>query len=135
MLKGKEEDGWRKYQPNDHIEVKYAIEEDGETKTRVGLAKVLEIRGGDERHVFLLVFWLYRPNDLKERELKAAPYHGHNELIASNHLDIINYTQVVRKIDVTDRRNGSGNLGSDELFWRQTLDVYNPGGAKLSKIN
>lgn len=134
-LNKKQEDGWKKYRPNDHIEAEYAIEEDGETKTRVGSAKVLEIRGGDEKHVFLLVFWLYRPNDLKERELRAAPYHGHNELIASNHLDIINYTQVIRKIDVTDWDNESEGLGSDKLFWRQTLDVYNPGGAKLSEIS
>jgi hypothetical protein len=52
------------------------------------VAKVLGVRGKDERNVFVLIQWLYRPEDL-EAPLGREPHHGGYELIASNYLQVI----------------------------------------------
>lgn len=47
---------------------------------------MLEVRALDSEHVYLRVSWLNRPEDL---DLGRKPYHGKNELIPSNQMDII----------------------------------------------
>ena len=49
-------------------------------------AKVLEVRALDSEHVYVRVSWLNRPEDL-DGGRKA--YHGKNELIPTNEMDII----------------------------------------------
>ncbi|GKU13834.1 unnamed protein product, partial [Fusarium langsethiae] len=56
------------------------------------VARILEIRASDERHVYARVYWMYWPYELpagtiygKNKVQGCQPYHGANELIASNH--------------------------------------------------
>lgn len=56
------------------------------------VARILEIRAADEHHVYARVYWMYWPDELPHGTLDGKktvqgrqPYHGQNELIASNH--------------------------------------------------
>lgn len=56
------------------------------------VARILEIRASDEHHVYARVYWMYWPDELPAGTLEGKkavqgrqPYHGQNELIASNH--------------------------------------------------
>ncbi len=56
------------------------------------VARILEIRAADEHHVYARVYWMYWPDELPSGTLDGKktvqgrqPYHGQNELIASNH--------------------------------------------------
>lgn len=56
------------------------------------VARILEIRASDEHHVYARVYWMYWPDELpmntldgKKHVTGRQPYHGQNELIASNH--------------------------------------------------
>jgi hypothetical protein len=56
------------------------------------VARILEIRALDKEHVFARVFWMYWPEELptgtmdgRKRVQGRQPYHGKDELIASNH--------------------------------------------------
>ncbi|KPA38502.1 hypothetical protein FLAG1_08662 [Fusarium langsethiae] len=61
------------------------------------VARILEIRASSEHNVYARVYWMYWPEELpsgtiyhKMRVRGRQSYHGSNELIASNHMDIIN---------------------------------------------
>jgi hypothetical protein len=63
------------------------------------VARILEIRASDEHHVYARVYWMYWPDELPEGTLDGKkyvrgrqPYHGNNELIASNHSESPPYT-------------------------------------------
>ncbi|KAF9769021.1 hypothetical protein IL306_013619, partial [Fusarium sp. DS 682] len=56
------------------------------------VARILEIRASDQHHVYARVYWMYWPDELPEGTLDGKktvqgrqPYHGADELIASNH--------------------------------------------------
>lgn len=56
------------------------------------VARILEIRASDEHHVYARVYWMYWPDEIpagtldgKKQVAGRQPYHGQNELIASNH--------------------------------------------------
>jgi hypothetical protein len=56
------------------------------------VARILEIRASDEHHVYARIYWMYWPDELpqgthdgKKTVQGRQPYHGLNELIASNH--------------------------------------------------
>jgi hypothetical protein len=99
------------------------------------LAKVLEIRAGDSSHVYLRVFWAYRPEDLPGGRL---PHHGSSELIVSNHADIIDATTIQSAANVVhwdDDPDKVTSLAADQLFWRQSLDINQPINKQLSVSN
>ncbi|KAF5966793.1 hypothetical protein FCOIX_12317 [Fusarium coicis] len=57
------------------------------------VAYILEIRASDENHIYILVYWMYWPDDLpsgaridRKYVQGRQPYHGANELIATNHI-------------------------------------------------
>lgn len=60
-------------------------------------AKVLEVRALDSEHVYVRVAWLNRPEDL---EKGRKGYHGKNELIPTNQLDIIDAMSVNGRLPV-----------------------------------
>jgi hypothetical protein len=97
-----------------------------------GIARILEIRGGDAAHVYLRVCWSYQPEDIPGgRQL----YHGRDELLASNHMDIIDARAVQDPADVVyfdDDPESSTTLEEGQYFWRQSLDVNKPKGMQLS---
>jgi hypothetical protein len=56
------------------------------------VARILEIRASDEHHVYARVYWMYWPDELPQGTQDGKkviqgrqPYHGMNELVASNH--------------------------------------------------
>ena len=68
---------------------------DGESSlqtTDYWVARILEVRASDELHVYARIYWMYSPDELppgtsdgKKMIAGRQPYHGQNELIASNH--------------------------------------------------
>ncbi|KAH7025381.1 hypothetical protein B0J12DRAFT_585311 [Macrophomina phaseolina] len=85
------------------------------------VAKVLEVRAASEAHVFLRVFWMYRPEDIPGGR---RPYHGRNEVIASNTMQVIDALTVNGKASVRHWTEDDNDeiLDGDQLFWRQTFD-------------
>lgn len=99
----------------------------GEADTGVDLAEqwkavVLEVRALDSEHVYLRVGWLNRPEDL---DSGRKDYHGENELIPTNQMDVIDAMTVNGKINVIhwDENDLDAQILSDnQYFWRQTFD-------------
>ena len=87
--------------------------------------KVLEVRALDSEHVYIRVAWLNRPEDL---ETGRKAYHGKNELVPTNQMDIIDGATVNGQIDVVqwDEKDDDVDLMNEEtFFWRQTYDFAN----------
>ncbi|RAR06797.1 ebs-bah-phd domain-containing protein [Stemphylium lycopersici] len=97
------------------------------------LAKVLEVRAGDASHVYLRVFWAYRPEDLPGGR---QPHHGSSEVIVSNHMDIIEALTVQSSEDVVYWNDDPDSLPlpADQLFFRQSFDITKK-AKPLSKLN
>ncbi|KAK4954559.1 hypothetical protein LTR10_007990 [Elasticomyces elasticus] len=95
-------------------------------------AKVLEVRALDAEHVYVRIAWMNRPEDLDEGR---QPHHGKLELIATNHMDIIDAMTVNGRLDLYawDETDDEVQMpGIQEHFWRQTLDVAKT--RELSKL-
>ncbi|KAH5052278.1 hypothetical protein HBI24_160120 [Parastagonospora nodorum] len=108
-------------------------EQDASSAIKDWIGKVLEVRAGDAAHVYLRVYWLYRPEDLPDGR---QPHHADGELIASNHMDIIEALSVIDRATVIhwDEDLEKSMPFKDQLFWRQTFDVGKPKGKQLSKL-
>ncbi|KAI1333118.1 hypothetical protein F5Y16DRAFT_354848 [Xylariaceae sp. FL0255] len=94
------------------------------------VARILEIRASDEHHVYARVYWMYWPDELPAgtREGKRyiqgrQPYHGQNELIASNHMDVINVVSVTAQATVNQWDETNEEEVQQALYWRQAYDV------------
>ncbi|KAI0136222.1 hypothetical protein BJ170DRAFT_677102 [Xylariales sp. AK1849] len=94
------------------------------------VARILEIRASDEHHVYARVYWMYWPDELPEgtqdgKRLVASrqPYHGINELIASNHMDVINVVSVTASAIVNQWDEQNEEEVQSALYWRQAIDV------------
>ncbi|EXL65210.1 hypothetical protein FOPG_18555 [Fusarium oxysporum f. sp. conglutinans race 2 54008] len=93
------------------------------------VARILEIRASDEHHVYARVYWMYWPYELppgtldrKKSVQGRQPYHGAKELIASNHMDIINVVSVTGPVTVNQWIESDDEEITDELYWRQAYD-------------
>ncbi|KAH8882120.1 hypothetical protein GQ53DRAFT_666360 [Thozetella sp. PMI_491] len=94
------------------------------------VARILEIRASDEHHVYARVYWMYWPDELpqgthdgKKMVQSRQPYHGLNELIASNHMDIINVVSVTSGAQVKQWYEENDEEIQHALYWRQAFDV------------
>ncbi|KAG8359109.1 hypothetical protein FVEN_g3488 [Fusarium venenatum] len=103
------------------------------------VARILEIRASDEHHVYARVYWMYWPDELppgtidgKKTVQGRQPYHGHNELIASNHMDIINVVSVTAPASVNQWIESDDEEIQDALYWRQAYDCRN---SQLSSVD
>jgi hypothetical protein len=83
------------------------------------VARVLEIRAVDAAHVYLRVYWLYWPEELP---CGRQPYHGQKELVASNHMEIIDALTVSGRANVKQWFELDEDEDLPELFWRQKFD-------------
>lgn len=83
------------------------------------VARVLEVRARDSQNVYLRVFWMYWPEELP---MGAQPYHGKHELVASNHMEIIDAMTVASKASVSHWLEKDEEKVLDALYWRQTFD-------------
>ncbi|KAF4782434.1 BAH domain-containing protein [Colletotrichum scovillei] len=93
------------------------------------VARILEIRASDEHHVYARIYWMYWPEELPEGTMEGKrytggrqPYHGHNELIASNHMDIINVVSVTLPATVKQWIEENDDEIQEALYWRQAFD-------------
>ncbi|KAL2260131.1 hypothetical protein VTK26DRAFT_5958 [Humicola hyalothermophila] len=94
------------------------------------VARILEIRASDEHHVYARVYWMYWPDELpqgthdgKKIVQGRQPYHGMNELVASNHMDIINVVSVTSQAQVKQWFEENEEEIQNALYWRQAFDV------------
>ena len=90
-------------------------------------AKVLEVRALDVEHVYIRVSWLNRPEDLAGGR---RDYHGKNELVPTNQMDIIDATTVNGRFDLkhwTEMKDIDPDdaFGKEVYYWSQTLDFTN----------
>ncbi|KAL8955385.1 MAG: hypothetical protein Q9193_006743 [Seirophora villosa] len=94
------------------------------------VARILEVRGADPKHVWLRLYWLYRPEEIPGGR---KDHHGKNELIATNHMEIVDALQVrspaqVRRLEEEEEKEEKGHLPAaattekDSLYFRQTYD-------------
>ncbi|KAH6657530.1 hypothetical protein BKA67DRAFT_191026 [Truncatella angustata] len=94
------------------------------------VARILEIRASDEHHVYARVYWLYWPDELppnstyRDKVVSGRQaYHGQHELIASNHMDIINVVSVTAPATVNQWDEHDEEQVQQALYWRQAWDV------------
>ncbi|XXG94055.1 hypothetical protein Hte_000306 [Hypoxylon texense] len=94
------------------------------------VARILEIRASDEHHVYARVYWMYWPDELPTGTLDGKKsvqgrqwYHGANELIASNHMDVINVVSVTAAATVNQWDETNEEEVQPALYWRQAFDV------------
>lgn len=102
------------------------------------VARILEIRASDEHHVYARVYWMYWPDELPQHTLDGKkmpqgrqPYHGQMELIASNHMDMINVVSVTSQAQVNQMIEDNDDDIQSSLYWRQAFDVRT---AELSSV-
>ncbi|CZR49711.1 uncharacterized protein FPRO_14811 [Fusarium proliferatum ET1] len=102
------------------------------------VARVLDIRASDEQHVYARVCWMYWPDELPAGTLDSRKkvqgrqvYHGVNELIASNHMDIINVVCVKGLATVDQWIESDTKEVPKGLYWRQAFDCRN---SQLSSV-
>ncbi|KAB5579881.1 hypothetical protein GE09DRAFT_948904 [Coniochaeta sp. 2T2.1] len=93
-------------------------------------ARVLEIRASDEHHVYARLYWMYSPDELPKETKEGGkaikgrqPYHGNRELVASNHMDIINVVSVTGKAAVDQIDEEDDERTTEDQYWRQALDI------------
>lgn len=84
------------------------------------VAQVLEVRASGPEHVYLRVFWLYWPDELPGGR-KA--YHGINEVVMSNHMDLIDAMTVSGAADVRQWHERDDDEELPSLFFRQFYNV------------
>ncbi|KEZ46469.1 hypothetical protein SAPIO_CDS0801 [Scedosporium apiospermum] len=96
------------------------------------VARILEIRASDEHHVYARVYWMYWPDELpagttdgRKYVQGRQPYHGAHELIASNHMDIINVVSVTAMAHVNHWVEENDDEIQNALYWRQAFDFRN----------
>ncbi|KAL8988916.1 MAG: hypothetical protein Q9177_002079 [Variospora cf. flavescens] len=61
------------------------------------VARILEVRAADPKNVWLRLYWLYRPEEIPGGR---RDYHGKDELIISNHMEIVDALQVECPVQV-----------------------------------
>ncbi|RDA93146.1 hypothetical protein CP533_4095, partial [Ophiocordyceps camponoti-saundersi (nom. inval.)] len=93
------------------------------------VARILEVRASDEHHVYARIYWMYSPDEIPPNTLDGKklvsgrqPYHGQNELIASNHMDVINVVSVATHAPVNQWVESDDEEVQDALYWRQAFD-------------
>ncbi|EXJ87055.1 hypothetical protein A1O3_04012 [Capronia epimyces CBS 606.96] len=97
----------------------------------VGL--IAEIRAENHAKVYARVFWFYWPEELP---MGRQPYHGRQELILSNCVDVVETHSIASHAEVShwDENDDSNQNFLLERYWRQTLDVKIRGHNALSKL-
>jgi len=102
-----------------------------------GIAKVLECRASDAESVWLRIVWMYRPEDAVDLGGEGRkPWHGANELIASNHMQLVEAVNCNGKVNVKEWKVGeTAPFTSKDFVWRQTLDILAPPKQRFSKLD
>lgn len=102
-----------------HLPIPAGAEVPAGDESKFWIARVLEIRAVDEAHVYLRVYWWYWPEELP---MGRCDWHGNKELVASNHMEIVDAMTVSGRADVRRWEELDEEEEVGELFWRQKLD-------------
>lgn len=104
-------------------------------KKHCWVGKVLQARATSDREVYILVAWLYWPNEIP-KAVKSHPHYyakeyASSELIMSNWLDIIDANSISAKADVyyLDEDEEDDFLYVPDRFWRQTFNAGEAGAS------
>ncbi|KAK6342639.1 hypothetical protein TWF718_008033 [Orbilia javanica] len=87
------------------------------------LARVLEVKGRENKDkvdVYVRVAWYYWPEDLPMGRLE---YHGRQEVIESNHPDIIDVCTINGKADIQEWDEYDEDATFDGYYSRQQFDI------------
>ncbi|KAL8681640.1 MAG: hypothetical protein Q9186_002237 [Xanthomendoza sp. 1 TL-2023] len=89
------------------------------------LARILEIRALDSKNVYIRLYWFQSP---EQTPGGRQPYHGKNELIATNHMEIVDAERVIRRVEVhhwTDEHSAQLPIDAEGeyYYWRQTFHI------------
>ena len=83
------------------------------------IARVLEVRASSPSAVYLRVYWMYWPTELPSGQ---DYYHGKSELVASNHMEIIDAMTVSGMAEVSHLIEEDEAPVATGLYWRQKFD-------------
>lgn len=117
------------------------------------VGQLLEVKAKDATHVWVRVFWMYWPEEIPEDALGRERggwggmadrvtggsggnfkegkgrgnkgFYGFGELVASNHMDIIDATTIAGRAEVEHWVEGDEDkevVFEDKLYWRQKFD-------------
>lgn len=132
------------YRKNDFVYIRpLDLKLDGDDDERkFYVARILEIRAEDPRHVYALVAWMYWPDQLVGAHVGAETpkslrrwYHGKHELVASNHLDIEDVTSIAGHAPVAQWLEEDDDKIQEGLYWRQTFDVMTRNLSVCNPVN
>ena len=90
------------------------------------VGKIQEARAENENKVFLRVFWLYWPEELP---IGTQFYHGQQELVLSNHADVVDATTISGPAEIShwNETDEDDERALKALYWRQTYDISKSG--------
>jgi hypothetical protein len=89
-------------------------------KKNLWVGQVLEVKAADPSEVWLRVFWLYWPEELPRGRRK---YHGNQELIMSNHMEVVDAKAVAGSADISHWDEDVEDEEVSHRFWRQFYNV------------
>lgn len=85
------------------------------------IGKILECRAASPSHVWIRIMYLYWPHELPEHLQRS--YYGQHELIASNHMEVVDAQCVEDLAAVVQISDTDGNtVPATSLYWRQYFD-------------
>ncbi|KAL8714761.1 MAG: hypothetical protein Q9220_001274 [cf. Caloplaca sp. 1 TL-2023] len=106
-----------RFQPLSQLDNPLATDQDV-----ICIARILEIRALDPRNVYIRVYWLYRP---EEAPGGRQPYHGKNEMIASNRMEIVDAVRVKGAVEVAHLEDDE-DLGKPPALHCTCIRPLNP---------
>ncbi|KAK6541244.1 hypothetical protein TWF694_008610 [Orbilia ellipsospora] len=106
------------FQQGSIVEVKRPADHES-TESRPWVARVLQIKASDSSHVYLRVAWFYWPDELP---MGRQDYHGVNELIESNHPDIIDAMSIENLADIKEWDESNEDEELSAYYYRQKFD-------------
>ncbi|KAK6330185.1 hypothetical protein TWF730_004681 [Orbilia blumenaviensis] len=107
------------FKRGDIVEIKRPRETGDPNEKKEWIARVLDVRASDKHHVYLRIAWFYWPEDLP---MGRQEYHGRNEVIESNHPDIIVALSVNCLADIKEWDEDDEEAVFDGLYYRQQFD-------------
>jgi len=89
-------------------------------KEKLWVGQVLEVKAASPDEVWLRLFWLYWPDELPQGRQK---YHGSQELVMSNHMEIVDVGTITSKAEISHWDETDDDQDVGHRFWRQFYDV------------
>lgn len=104
-------------------------------KENMWVGRIQQVKALEAAEVFVRVFWLYWPNELPSGQ---RPYHGKQEMVMSNHADIIDATTISGQAHVSFwDENDDSDLDRSvlkEVYYRSTLNYARNGKPFMSAV-